>query len=302
MRERRRRGPVGVARSAVLKAGLLLLGACGTVEGTGPDGTESPAARGGTGPAQVTAGEGWRLLGEGLTGEPYRTGVATTDGQLRSLWRSAGLAGDPAEVEWEREVAVWFGAVYGTGCPVRLDGVVVADDLVHGDIVVPGEPDACHDDANPHAFVVAVSRDLLPDGPFRVQLAARDPYPGEPEERTLVEVALTAPGSTAADEQIRPDPALAGPAEPLVTDGDDLPADRAVRYVYRADPSCDTPVLGPLDGSLWRPADGEAPWDVADGTELTLYPLGGGEAREMVASSPQLDWLLVRLDNGHPCP
>ena len=281
MRDARRRG----ARGPVALAGLLLLGACGTAGGADPG-------------EQVTAGEGWRLLGEGLTGEPYRTAVATTDDQLDAVWRSAGLDGEPAEVDWEREIAVWFGAVQGTGCPVRLDGVVVTEDLVHGDIVVPGEPDACADDANPHAFVVAVSRDVLPDGPFRVQLEARDPYPGEPEERTVVEVGLAAPGSTATDEQIHPDPALAGPAEPLVADGDDLPGDRAARYVYRADPSCDAPVIGPLDGSLWRPADGEAPWDVADGTELTLYPLGGDE---LVASSPQMDWLLVRLDGDHGC-
>ncbi|PYF98370.1 hypothetical protein SAMN05216184_11122 [Georgenia satyanarayanai] len=286
----------------MLLAGLLLLGGCGSVGGTEPGRSTSPSGPATAAVEQPTAGEGWRLLGEGLTGEPYRTGVATTDDQLDALWRTAGLDDDPAEVDWEREIAVWFGAVYGSGCPVRLDGVVVADDLLHAELTLPGEPDACPDDANPHAFVVAVARDVLPDGPFHIQLEARDPYPGEPEERTLVDVGLTAPGSTATVEQLRPDPALAGPAEPLVADGDDLPGDRAVRYVYRADPACDTPVLGPLDGSLWRPADGEAPWDVADGTELTLYPLGGEGAPEMVASSPQTDWLLVRLDEGHGCP
>ncbi|MBD8061876.1 hypothetical protein [Oceanitalea stevensii] len=289
---RRRRAARG---AAVLAGGLLLLGACGTA-GTDPAGTESAPVE----PVQVTAGEGWRLLGEGLTGEPYRTGVATTDDQLDALWRSAGLDGKPPAVDWEREVAVWFGAVYGTGCPVRLDGVVVVEDLLHAELTLPGEPAACPDDANPHAFVVAVARDVLPDGPFHVQLEARDPYPGEPEERTVVDVGLDSPGSTVSDDEVHTAPP--GPQEPpLVVDGDDLPADRSVRYVYRADPSCDTPVLGPLDGSLWRPADGEAPWDVADGTELTLHPLGDG-AREMLASSPQTDQLLVRLDDGHGCP
>lgn len=302
MQEARRRGAVGATRPAVLLAGLLLLGACGTAGGTDPAGTARPTERAPVELEQATAGAGWRLLGEGPTGEPYRTAVATTDDQLHAVWRSVGLDGDPAEVDWEREIAVWFGAVYGTGCPVRLDGVVVVDDLVHGDIVVPGEPDACADDANPYAFVVAVSRDLLPDGPFQVQLEARDPYPGEPQERTVVEVGLTVPGSTASGEQMYADPALAGPPEPpLVADGDDLPGDASVRYVYRADRSCQTPVLGPLDGSVWRPADGEAPWDVADGAELNLYPLGA-HPREIVASSPQMDWLLVRLDDGQTCP
>src|SRR5690606_10177175 len=151
---RRRRA----ARGAAVLAGGLLLGACGTA-GTDPAGTGSAPVE----PVQVTAGEGWRLLGEGLTGEPYRTGVATTDDQLDALWRSAGLDGEPPAVDWEREVAVWFGAVYGTGCPVRLDGVVVVEDLLHAELTLPGEPAACPDDANPHAFVVAVARDVLPD-------------------------------------------------------------------------------------------------------------------------------------------
>lgn len=68
---------------------------------------------------------------------------------------------------------------------------------------------------------------------------------------------------------------LAVPLEPAqVTDGDDLPNDQPVRYIYRDDPDCDTPVLGPLDGSIWRLADEEAAWDVQDGDELTLHPTG----------------------------
>ncbi len=251
---------------------------------------------------QPTAGEGWRLLGEGLTGESYRTAVATTGDQLQEMWRTAGLEGDPPGVDWESEIAVWFGVVYGSGCPVRMDGVVVEGDLLHADLVVPGEVYGCNEDANPHAFVVAVARDLLPEGPFRVQLEARDPYPGAPEERTVVDVDLTNPGSTATDEQLHADSTLAVPTEPpLVADGDDLPAEQSVRYVYRDDPACETPVLGSLDGSIWRLADGEAPWDVKDGDELTLHPLGGS-AREIIASAPQMEWLFVRLPEGRTCP
>lgn len=69
---------------------------------------------------------------------------------------------------------------------------------------------------------------------------------------------------------------LAVPLEPAqVTDGDDLPNDQPVRYIYRDDPDCDTPVLGPLDGSIWRLADEEAAWDVQDGDELTLHHVVG---------------------------
>lgn len=251
---------------------------------------------------QPTAGPGWRLLGEAESGEVYRTGVATTDEQLATLWGVAGLGGEAPEVDWDSEIAVWFGAVYGSGCPVRMDGVVVEGDLLHADLVTPGAVFGCNDDANPHAFVVAVSREELPDGPFRVQLGSDDPPGGAPEERTLVDVDLRAAGSTATDEQIHLDPSLAQPREaPLVVDGDALPTDDAVRYVYRDDSSCDVPTLGPLDGSVWRLADREAPWDVADGDEITLYPLGGSD-QELIASSPQMDWMFRRLPEGQTCP
>lgn len=251
--------------------------------------------------SQATAGEGWRLLGEGLSGESYRTSVATTDDQLQDLWEAAGLEGEAPRVDWDGEIAVWFGAVYGSGCPVRMDGVLVEGDLLYADLVVPGEVYGCNADANPHAFVVAVSRAVLPEGPFRVQLEARDPYPGAPEERTVVDVDLRSPGSTATNEQVHADASLAVPLEPAqVTDGDDLPNDQPVRYIYRDDPDCDTPVLGPLDGSIWRLADEEAAWDVQDGDELTLHPLGGSDS-EIIASAPQMDWLFVRLPEA-TCP
>ena len=70
---------------------------------------------------QPTAGPGWRLLGHAKgTGEVYRTGVATTDEQLTALWRESGLRGDAPTVHWQAEIVVWFGAVYGSSCPVRL--------------------------------------------------------------------------------------------------------------------------------------------------------------------------------------
>lgn len=131
-----------------------------------------------------------------------------------------------------------------------------------------------------------------------MQLEARDPYPGTWEERTVVDVDLSEPGSTAADGQIHLDDALATPAAPpLVQDGDALPAEQAVRYVYRADPACATPVLGPLGGASWRLADQEAAWDVRDGDELTLQQV---DDETLVVSSPQMDWTFVRLGEGCP--
>lgn len=52
---------------------------------------------------------------------------------------------------------------------------------------------------------------------------------------------------------------------------------------------------------LWALADREAPWDVEDGEELTLYPLGGDDDR-IIASTQQMDWIFARLPAGDTCP
>lgn len=145
---------------------------------------------------QASWGEGWRLLGaETGVGDVYRTGIATNETQLGELWALSGLSVEPGEVDWQTEVVLWFGAVYGSSCPVRLDDVLVTGSVLHGEIVVPGWPGACTADANPHSFVVAVERSELPAPPFFVQLDAEEPPPGAPEERTTVEVDLREPGA-----------------------------------------------------------------------------------------------------------
>lgn len=150
---------------------------------------------------QPESGEGWRLLGTDRTGSSYRTGVATTDDQYEELWDEAGLAGARPDVDFDREVVIWFGAVYGSGCEIRMDDVAFDHDqaLVHGDFVIPGVHQGCNDDANPEAYVVAVERRALPEAPFAVQLDADDPPAGAPEERTVVTVDLRQPGATVPD-------------------------------------------------------------------------------------------------------
>lgn len=242
---------------------------------------------------QPAAGEGWRLLGHAQgAGQVYRTGVATTDEQLASLWQESGLGGAAPPVDWQGEIVVWFGAVYGGGCPVRLDGVAVdAGDTLHGEIVIPGVVTACNADANPHSFVVAVERAVLPVGPFVVQLHATDPPPGAPQERTVVDVDLSAPGSTADDDQLRLDPDAGPRPGPLVEDGFATMPGQGARYVWHPRPQCSGVVIGPIDGTLWRLADGEAEWTEADGQEVTLYPVSD---RSIVVSSPASDYLFVR--------
>ena len=84
---------------------------------------------------QPEGGDGWRLLGDELVGEVYRTGIATTDEQYRELWRQVGMTSPRPPVDFATEVVVWFGAVYGSTCPIRLDDVVVDSEhepaLVH---------------------------------------------------------------------------------------------------------------------------------------------------------------------------
>ena len=78
------------------------------------DGTD-PADAVADGP-QPTEGEGWRLLADELTGEAYRTGVATTDEQYAALWDESGVNAEQPEVDLDTEIVIWFGAVYGSSC------------------------------------------------------------------------------------------------------------------------------------------------------------------------------------------
>ena len=66
----------------------------------------------------------------------YRTGMATTDGQLAALWRDSGLGGGAPAVDWRTEIAVWFGAVDSSGCPASLDGAMADGATLHGQLVV----------------------------------------------------------------------------------------------------------------------------------------------------------------------
>ena len=146
---------------------------------------------------QPTSGPGWRLLGdEWGAGDVYRTGIATDDDELATLWTKSGLSGGPGAVDWQREIVVWFGTAQSSSCPERLDGVSVTGSTLHADLVVPGWPGACTADANPHSFVVAVERAILPSSPFHVQLDAEEPPPGTVDGRTTVEIDLRSPGAT----------------------------------------------------------------------------------------------------------
>lgn len=231
---------------------------------------------------QPTAGEAWRLLGESWEGEVYRSGVATTAAQYTALWAMAGLDGEPPAVDFETEIALWFAPAESGSCPYRMDDVVVAGALVHTELVTPGPPGACTDDANPHSFVVALERAALPEGPFRVQPEARDPYPGTADERTVVDVDLSAPGSSATDEQIGLDPGLTtpGPGAGAARPGDLVEVGYPFTLAVPIAPGAAEPVcLGELNEVSWvaaAPTDWPPEWkDEAQegGGELILEAL-----------------------------
>jgi len=202
---------------------------------------------------QPTSGDGWRLLAAERTGDSYRTGAATTEDQYAALWTQSGVTAARPPVDFDNEIVIWFGAVYGSGCEIRMDDVIIDLDraIVHGNFVVPGNPGSCNSDANSQAYLVAVDRARLPQGPFAIQLGATDPPAGVPEERTLVAVDLSASGSTATDDQIGTDPALVD----AVDEGYVIAAGGIVEpgypASYRLDLDCEFEVIGLINGIVW---------------------------------------------------
>lgn len=243
---------------------------------------------------QPTAGDGWRLLGhEQDVRAGTRPGVATTDEQLARLWAESGLPGDVPTVDWRAEIVVSFPADWSTSCPIRLDDVEVTDTTLYPRIVLPGQVPGgpCTLDLRSHSYVVAVERSLLPRGPFVVTMG--DPSSGYPGAGTTVGVDLSAPGASATDAQVAPDPAPPADAEvpAVVVDGHPTMPPSGARYVWHPRPACPGVVIGPFDGSLWRLADREPDWQVGDGQELTLYDIGDDE---LLVFTPAMDYIFVR--------
>lgn len=181
-------------RGVVVLAVATLFTGC-TEDVTPPEGESAQST-------QAAAGTGWRLLGDEINaGEAYRTGIATTDEQLSQLVRASGLAIDVPEIDWDREIVVWFGMSWGTSCPLRLVDVIAEGGLLHGDfdIATTEATPTCNDDINPHSFLVAVDRSILPPGPFSIALTDYVTHNLAEQEVTVVEADLSIPGSTVDD-------------------------------------------------------------------------------------------------------
>lgn len=220
---------------------------------SGGDPADAPVA----GP-QPSGGDGWRLLAdEAGVGEVYRTGIATDTESYERLWDQVGLSGDAPTVDFTSQVVIWFGAVFGSSCPnIRLDDVVVDRDraLVYAKIVLVDSPAACTADANPHAYLVAVDRSVLPVGRFAIQLDADGPPSGFPGERTIVDTDLSQAGAVAALGQIGSDPAL--PELRFLESGGII--EPGIDTVYRFDTRCGVAWLGRLNDVSWHTDSPEA--------------------------------------------
>ena len=201
---------------------------------------------------QPPAGDGCRLLATEPTGQTYRTGIAWDNASLAVLWANAGITALIPSVDFHSEVVIWFGAVYGSSCPdIRLDDVVIDGGrrVIHAEIVLV-DPGSCTADANPRAYLVAVDRARLPAAPFSIQLGAADPPGGVPEERTIVDADLRAPGSVAAAEQVHGDPNLLQPGPEFVESGGFIETGFPVGY--RLSVHCGVEWLGVLNDVTWR--------------------------------------------------
>lgn len=198
---------------------------------------------------QPTEGDGWRLLGTEPVGEPYRTGLAADQASYQALWTQVGMTADAPAVDFDTHVVIWFGAVVSGSCPdLRMDDVVVADGIVHMDAVVLGDNVVCTSDANPRAFLVALERDRLPSDGFAIQLGAAGPPAGAPEERTVVDADLTAPGSTPQQGTVGPDPEH---DQDPIQDAPGNVIEPGFPRQLRMDLSCGATAVRDLNGTDW---------------------------------------------------
>lgn len=220
---------------------------------------------------QLPGGDTWRLLADqDEVGPPYRTGVAADPEGYAALWAAIGLEGEPAAVDFQTEVVVWFGAVHGSSCPrLRLDDVVVDQEraLLYPEIT-RFELGACTMDAIGHAYLVAVPREVLPHGPFTIQLQAEEPPPGAIEEKTIVDADLSVPGSTVSPDDLH----TAAPVfeeHPRVEPGGFI--EPGVTWFYRLNVHCGIEWLGELNNVSWRTdasSDDAVPPEWEDAVEL----------------------------------
>jgi len=219
----------------------------------------------------------YRVLVDGAkVGDVYVTDVATTDGELASLWSQLGLVGDVPEVDFATSVVLYFGAVESSSCPLDSMQALIyndGDQRVYPQIPIADGRTDCRLDAISHAVVVAVDRAALPTGGFSLWIDAGDPPACCTNGLTFV-----APG------ELNP-PADATYA-PLDAEG--RLAIGETRVAYRAYTHCGVEWLPVrVNGQAWKAID----LDKADATGVDPVPRAWG-----VANDP-LDLELTLVDD-----
>lgn len=223
------------------------------VEGLPPEAVVEP------GP-QPQAGDGWRLLvDQDEVGEPYMSGIAWDEASLAALVdQISGLGQVDADVDWENEVVIWFGAVHGSSCPnIRLDDVIVEGDTIRPLIVDTDNAMACTADAIGHTYLVAVDREGLPSAPFYIAVAPELAW-----SKVLVEADLRQPGSVASPDQVGPDPS---PDEPA-PEGSGVVIEPGYPWDYTVDLACGFEAIGEINSYHWI-TDEEIPASWAEAAE-----------------------------------
>ena len=241
-------GPLTPERIAVVEDELASERVC--LEGIDPGLVPEPGQ-------QPQAGDSWRLLADEKTGHAYRTAIASDAADLAELWREAGISAPVPAVDFESEVVIWFGAVYGSSCPnLRLDDVVIDDGVVYPLIVNVDSPMACTADANPHSYVVAVERSKLPAEGFVIRLQADEPPAGVVDQQTTVSGDVTIPGSYVAGVR---DEIATDPGPPAVRDGGVI--EPGFPWSYQLYTHCGVEWLGEINGVQWRAESADGSFD-----------------------------------------
>jgi hypothetical protein len=194
---------------------------------------------------QPETGEGWRLIYEQKhAGFPYMTGLAWDPDSFHTLLEDIeGIDEIDADVQFENQVVIWFGAVFGSSCPnIRMDDVIVDGDTIYPLIVDTDNSFACTSDANPHTYLVGLDRSRLPEPPFYVQI-----YPDLDFDRLRVDADLRVRGSTADPGEVGPDPNPPGP-EP---ERSGAIIEIGYPWQYEIDLACGWEWLGEINSYQW---------------------------------------------------
>jgi len=120
------------------------------------------------------AGTGWQLVANMERGSEWAFSArgATNEGEWVALWNELSPGLERPAIDFGTQVAAVFGVGIGGGCrEVRLDDVVIdhAGRMVYPQTSDPLAPRGCDSSLTGAAvFVVALSRDTLPEVPFKL--------------------------------------------------------------------------------------------------------------------------------------